>query len=285
MVEDNLTDEQILAIIQSKATGKKLMSGTRINKEEAWSLLVKRYHAGLEKLAISKWHGNQDDADETLQNTWIKAFKKIDTVKGHFKGWIYTVLENQFTDEFRKKTSRDEKVPLVSIEARDPWDMDEDGERPGKVERKVNAIHSEQSAEEALFVRDEEGAHAGFIDLARRFLSKNDAEFFLKYQEESGTKSRAEKKKYFDYRSKLMGNMINEWLVSGRGLEAIMDPPQANALTRRFRLNQKQYLIFKEMGLTSKSELNTLLTGATSLLLQALMDKDPDAYISSNKKQ
>ena len=64
-----------------------------------------------------------------------------------------------------------------------------------------------------------------------------------------------------------------------------MDPPQANALTRRFSLNQKQSLIFKEMGLTSKSELNTLLASATSLLLQALMDKDPDAYISSNKKQ
>ena len=212
----------------------------------------------------------------TLQNTWIKVFRKIDTVNGHFKGWVYKVLENEFTDEIRKQTGRDEKIRIVSIDARDPWEIDGDAERPGKVEREINSVHREQSAEDAAFAGNEETAQTGFVDLARRFLTNSDAEFFIKYQEETGVKSPADKKRYFDYRSKMMVNMINQWLAHDRRLEEIMSWQQAEALTRRFSLDQKQSQIFKEMGLCSKGELKALLASATSLLLQALTDEYPE---------
>lgn len=252
------------------------MSGTDITRDEAWQILFKRYLPGMEKSAIGKWHGNLASADETLQNTWLKVFRKIDTVKGHFNGWLYTVLENEFTDEIRKQTGRDQKIRIVSIEARDPWDIDGDEEQSGYVEREINTVHRERSAEDAAFAGNEETSHAGFIDLARRFLSVNDAEFFIKYQEETGAKSPADKKRYFDYRSKMMGNMINQWLAHDRQLEEIMSRQQADALTRRFSLNQKLSDIFKEMGLCGKGELNALLASATVLLLQALTDGYPE---------
>ena len=74
----------------------------------------------------------------------------------------------------------------------------------------------------------------------------------------------------------MMGNMINQWLAHDRQLEEIMSRQQADALTRRFSLNQKLSDIFKEMGLCGKGELNALLASATVLLLQALTDEYPE---------
>jgi len=287
------TDEELVAVIQTGSSpGKELLSGTVISLEEAWAILIDRYDhqdpenpdtckSDLEKRAIGYWHGNRANAQDTVARTWEKAVNNIDTVKGNFRGWIFTILKNQFLDEWRKNKRWDEegddkgrhwieRIEFVPLGAQD----EDREEQYDPVELEMNKVNAVPSAEQT-HIDETEGSEANYQDLIHKFLSKGEAGFFLGYQVGLAPKANKDKVKYLRLKAKLVKNMIRQWLASGRKLEdAKLSRRQINVLNAKYSLGRREADIFKDHGITSKEELDQLLATAVALLLQAYLDDE-----------
>lgn len=70
---------------------------------DAFSSLVVKYYRGVYNLAY-RLTGNQEDAMDISQETFLRAFRNIDSFKlGHpFKPWIYRIARNVCIDRGRK---------------------------------------------------------------------------------------------------------------------------------------------------------------------------------------
>jgi len=274
--EFDLTDEQLVTIIQSPATrGKKLRSGTTIARNDAWYELVKRYTPRLEKKAVSFWKGDHDAAEETVQWLWVKVLGKIDQVKVNFEAWIDKSLHSQFVDDFRRKRSAERRLPTSSLDATDtdrvPFKQDSGG--PNTVERQLDKKKSDPSAEQVYMER---WMSNRFNRLVEKHLSNSKVSFFLGYREDPNLKKPKEKTRFLRVKAEFISSMIKEWDSSGRSLDTIMNPRQAYALTARFSLKRRYSDIFHDMGITKRKELDDLLACAISRLIQALLDETPD---------
>jgi len=70
----------------------------------AFEALFDRYRDAIRKLYIQRT-GNSEDADDLLQETFVKVFlniEKYDT-KFTFGQWIYSIARNSFIDHIRKR--------------------------------------------------------------------------------------------------------------------------------------------------------------------------------------
>jgi len=97
-------------------------------KESAFKELVKQYKERLywhiRKIVIS-----HDDADDVLQNTFVKVFKNIDNFKEESKlySWMYRIATNESISFLNKKAKRnnvdisDYQQQLVSNLESDQW--------------------------------------------------------------------------------------------------------------------------------------------------------------------
>lgn len=88
----------------------------RQDYEGAWTRLIRAYSAQLLQIARSKLvsHGlSADPADDLLQETWMTARQRIDTVSlgssqgGRLFAWLYTILENHLRNYGRLMRLRD----------------------------------------------------------------------------------------------------------------------------------------------------------------------------------
>ena len=85
------------------------------SKEAAFRELISQYKERLywhiRKIVIS-----HDDADDVLQNTFIKVFKNIETFKGDSKlySWMYRIATNE-SITFINKRAKDRKVAISEI--------------------------------------------------------------------------------------------------------------------------------------------------------------------------
>jgi RNA polymerase sigma-70 factor (ECF subfamily) len=61
---------------------------------------------------------NEDDAKDLVQETYMKAFRFIDSFqKGtNAKAWLFRILKNSFINEFRKKAKEPPKVDYQDVE-------------------------------------------------------------------------------------------------------------------------------------------------------------------------
>lgn len=61
---------------------------------------------------------NEDDANDLVQDTYLKAFRFIDSFeKGtNAKAWLFRILKNSFINEFRKKSKQPSKVDYQEVE-------------------------------------------------------------------------------------------------------------------------------------------------------------------------
>ena len=71
----------------------------------AFEHLFKRYREGIFQLYMQRTGGNREDADDLLQETFIKVFLNLhrynDTYT--FGQWFYTIARNTFVDYVRKR--------------------------------------------------------------------------------------------------------------------------------------------------------------------------------------
>ncbi len=62
---------------------------------------------------------NEDDANDLVQETYMKAFRFIDKyISGtNAKAWLFKILKNAFINQYRKKSKRPQKVDYEEIAA------------------------------------------------------------------------------------------------------------------------------------------------------------------------
>ncbi len=82
-----------------------LIQATRDGDRKAQSQLVTMYSARIYNLGLRMMRNNED-AEDLLQETFIKAFQKIDTFKGKssFYTWIYRIGVNIALGKLRKQS-------------------------------------------------------------------------------------------------------------------------------------------------------------------------------------
>jgi len=83
--------------------------------ERAFGVLVSRYESKVYSLAL-KMVRNPEDAEDVLQDTFLRAYRGIKLFRGHstFSTWIYRITANSALMRLRKK-----QLPMVSIEDAD----------------------------------------------------------------------------------------------------------------------------------------------------------------------
>ena len=69
---------------------------------------------------------NEDDANDLVQDTYLKAFRFIDKYKEgtNAKAWLFKILKNAYINEYRKKAKRPTKVDFEDIVAYHDTDDD-----------------------------------------------------------------------------------------------------------------------------------------------------------------
>ncbi len=116
-----------------KALLKRLHS--RLGKRTAFEELVKTYQKPL-YAHIRRIVGNHPDADDVLQNTFVKAWRFIDSFKGDsaIYTWLYRIAANEAFSHL-KRDKRMEKVEYNAV-----YDKAEFGNNPSgdEIVRKLN---------------------------------------------------------------------------------------------------------------------------------------------------
>ena len=94
-------------------TDNELVDLTLDKDKEYFSQLVVRYYPKLSRYLYRLLNGDQNDVDECLANTFMKAFMNLATYTSglSFSAWIYRIAHNQAVDLIRRKV-RSESVPL-----------------------------------------------------------------------------------------------------------------------------------------------------------------------------
>ena len=111
------------------------IEAVRKGNVSAFSYLVERYQNMVYSLAL-KLLKNTEDAEEMAQDTFIKAFQKLDMYEGKskFSTWLYSITYNACISELRKR-----RIQFSSLEEQRFSDQDE---------MKMNSYLSENKKED-----------------------------------------------------------------------------------------------------------------------------------------
>ena len=93
-------------------TDEQLVRKSQQGDERAFGELVDRYESKVYSLAL-KMLRNAEDAEDVLQDTFLRAYRGIKAFQGHstFSTWIYRITANSALMRLRKK-----QLPTVSID-------------------------------------------------------------------------------------------------------------------------------------------------------------------------
>jgi RNA polymerase sigma-70 factor (ECF subfamily) len=96
-------------------------------EEAAFRALIDAYNRPLYGF-LYRLTGNRDDADDLLQEVFVRLVRMIDKYKhdGRFEAWVFRIALNLARDRIR----RVRKSPIVTAAERG-WTDEEDGERQG----------------------------------------------------------------------------------------------------------------------------------------------------------
>lgn len=94
----NKTDEQIVVLI--------------LKNQDYYLCLMKRYEAKLLNYIFKISNINREDAEDILQEVFIKAYQNLNDFDLNFKfsNWIYSIAHNATISAFRKKKVRPQTV-------------------------------------------------------------------------------------------------------------------------------------------------------------------------------
>ena len=89
-------------------TDDELIAEIRQGKAEALETLVSRYETRVYNLAY-KMLGNQQDAEDVLQDTFLNVVRSLDSFKSRssFSTWLYRVATNAALTKLRQRSRRD----------------------------------------------------------------------------------------------------------------------------------------------------------------------------------
>lgn len=128
----------------------------------AFSILVDHYKDLVFTLAL-RMLKNREEAEEVAQDTFIKAFKSLDTFKGEskFSTWIYRVAYNTSLDRIKKNRKHLNDVEINEFTAHQVKTIDtaldrlEAKEREEAIQRCINKLPSQDSFLLTLYYFDD----------------------------------------------------------------------------------------------------------------------------------
>jgi RNA polymerase sigma factor (sigma-70 family) len=97
------------------------IDAVRKGNVQAFSFLVEKYQKLVYTLAL-KMMKKPEEAEEIAQDTFVKAFQKIDSFEGKskFSTWLYSITYNACISELRKR-----RIEFKSLDDRQISDQDE----------------------------------------------------------------------------------------------------------------------------------------------------------------
>lgn len=109
-MKEEITDEAILSLTASAES-----------LEEGFRLLVVKYQRRLYHV-IRNRVSSHEDADDVLQNTFLKVFKNISRFEGRsgLYTWMYRIATNEVNNHHKKQN----RLPLESLENQDHFKAD-----------------------------------------------------------------------------------------------------------------------------------------------------------------
>ena len=114
---------------------KQVVASVLAGDRQRFALLVQRYHGPLLHLAQSRL-GNQDAAEDAVQDAFICAFRSLHTYKSEFsfRTWLWSILLNQC----RRHGARNAKQPTQATQ-------DPNSEQPEDLSPELSAMLTERS--------------------------------------------------------------------------------------------------------------------------------------------
>ena len=96
-----------------------LMAEQNLTKEEKAKIFEKEFYPHVDALFNFAYNltYNEEDANDLVQETYMKAFRFIDKylVGTNAKAWLFKILKNGFINQYRKKAKRPTKVDFEEI--------------------------------------------------------------------------------------------------------------------------------------------------------------------------
>ncbi len=123
-----------------------LMAAVASGDEAALETLIDRYAAILHAYLL-RLSGNRDDAEELLQETWVRiarSAKRFDTAR-RFRSWIYGIASNLARDLFRRRMTKDRALREIAVNppaatGADPAERGELRERMAELPENMRAV-------------------------------------------------------------------------------------------------------------------------------------------------
>jgi len=100
------------------------IEAVRKGNVQAFSFLVEKYQKLVYTLAL-KLLKNPEDAEEMAQDTFVKAFQKLDSYEGKskFSTWLYSITYNACISELRKRRIEFKSIDDTRITEQDEMKM------------------------------------------------------------------------------------------------------------------------------------------------------------------
>lgn len=94
--------------MEAEASG--AVERARLGDSDAFQLLVERHGRAIFRLAY-RITGNEEDAEDVVQETFLKAYREIDRYESRcsFSTWLYRIASNCSLDLIRKRKIREQK--------------------------------------------------------------------------------------------------------------------------------------------------------------------------------
>jgi RNA polymerase sigma-70 factor (ECF subfamily) len=92
--------------MEAEASG--ALERARSGDNDAFRLLVEQHGRAIFRLAF-RMTGNEEDAEDVVQETFLKAYRQIDRyeARASFSTWLYSIAANCSLDLLRKRKSRE----------------------------------------------------------------------------------------------------------------------------------------------------------------------------------
>jgi RNA polymerase sigma-70 factor (ECF subfamily) len=94
-----------------RVIARKLLNGD----ENAFRELFDSFFPRLFRFALTRVNGNHDEAHEMVQQTFCKAFERLDSYRGEASlyGWMCQICRNTITDMGRRRQREFRRTPLI----------------------------------------------------------------------------------------------------------------------------------------------------------------------------
>ncbi len=137
-----------------------LIEKAKSGDTKAWDELIKNYERRLRSFINREAKGslNLQDMDDIYQDTWTKAFRKIDQFKGgKFHSWLFTIAHRTFLNEIKraKKSFITPDYSGIIEEKIDPESIS-DSDGMSKIEKDTETEEIAKKLEKATAILDEE---------------------------------------------------------------------------------------------------------------------------------